>query len=106
MLVDYFLGSAAEGFALSGGFALMLWMLFCVVYAILLFCIPFILYGIMKNTKRTADLLAEIRAFQERPIGQSLANTSPPPLPTPVSTIPKVVRSSVNLRLNDPANNP
>ena len=98
MSVDYFLGSAAEGIVLSGAFAVMLWMLFCVVYAILLYCIPFILYGIMKNTKRTADLLAEIRIFQERPTGQSLVNALPPVLPTPIPPISKVVRPSVHLR--------
>jgi hypothetical protein len=102
MFVDYFLGSAAEGIALSGAFVLMLWVLFCVVYSIILFCIPFILYGIMRNTKRSADLLAEIRTLQERRTDRSLTNASPPALPTPISTVQKVARSSVNLGLNKP----
>lgn len=43
------------------GGLLLLWIILCWVYGILIFFIPFILYAIMKNTKRTADLLASLR---------------------------------------------
>jgi hypothetical protein len=100
MLADY-------GGAIGLGVGLwLLWMFLCVVYAILLFCIPFILYGIMRNTKRSADLLAEIRSFQEASTGPRLTGTLPPALPTPVPTMPKVLRPPVNLRLNEPVDNP
>jgi hypothetical protein len=102
MFVDFFLGSVGEGIALGGAFVMMLWMLFCVVYAIIFFCIPFILYGIMRNTKRSADLLAEIRTFQENRIDRSLTNTLPPALPTSISPILKVGHSSVNIPLKNP----
>jgi hypothetical protein len=102
MFVDHFLGSAAEDIAVGGAIVMMLWILFCVVYAIIFFCIPFILYGIMRNTKRSADLLAEIKTFQEGRISLGLTNTLPPALPTPISTVQKAARSSVNLSLNNP----
>jgi hypothetical protein len=53
-----------EAFGAGAAFLLLLWTLVCGVYAILIFFIPFILYGIMKNTKRTADLLTQMRSFQ------------------------------------------
>jgi hypothetical protein len=34
-----------------------------IVYGVLYFCIPFILYAIMKNTNRTADLLAQMKSL-------------------------------------------
>jgi len=80
-----------------------LWVFLCVVYAILLFCIPFILYGIMKNTERSADLLAEIRRFQETSAGSTSTETVLPALPTPIPAAPKVARPTVHLRLNESA---
>src|ERR1700692_899024 len=42
-------------------------LLFWFVYGILIFFIPFILYAIMKNTKRTADLLDQIKSLLPTP---------------------------------------
>jgi hypothetical protein len=54
-----------EAFGATVGFLMLLWILFCGVYAILIFFILFILYAIMKNTKRTADLLEQMESFQK-----------------------------------------
>jgi hypothetical protein len=65
-------------------FLALLWTILCGVYAIIIFLIPFILFGIMQNTKRTADLLAEIRSFQHRspdPISTDLEKPAGAPSP-------------------------
>ena len=80
MLADY------SGLA-SGA---MLWALLCALYGILLFFVPFILWAIMRNTRRTAELLAQIKASQS------------PALPTPVST-PLPLPVSTPLPPNEPA---
>jgi hypothetical protein len=54
-----------EAFGATVGFLMLLWILFCGVYAILICFILFILYAIMKNTKRTADLLEQMESFQK-----------------------------------------
>jgi hypothetical protein len=41
------------------------------VYGILIFFIPFILYAIMKNTKRSGDLLAQILLVQIKTFKES-----------------------------------
>jgi hypothetical protein len=58
----------------------------CVVYGIILVCIPFILYAIMSNTNRSADLLAQILLVQIKTFKESNSNPSSidssPALPT------------------------
>jgi hypothetical protein len=72
-----------EAFGVGAGFLMLLWMLFCGVYAILIFFIPFILHAIMKNTKRTADLLDQMKSFQQTfPGSTSIKGLTPPALPT------------------------
>jgi hypothetical protein len=73
-----------EAFGIGAGFLMLLWMLFCCVYAILIFFIPFILYAIMKNTKRTADLLDQMRTFQQAfHDPASIKRVTPSAAPTP-----------------------
>jgi hypothetical protein len=81
MLTDYYLGSTADGIVVSGTFLGLVWMFLCGVYAILLFCIPFILYGIMKNTKQTADLLAEMRSLPRSSDPSFPRSPAPPAAP-------------------------
>lgn len=47
------------------------WTMVWFVYGILIFFIPFILYAIMKNTKRSADLLAQILLVQIKTFKES-----------------------------------
>jgi hypothetical protein len=70
-----------EALGVGTGFLMLLWMLFCGLYAILIFFIPFILYGIMRNTKRTADILTQIRSFQTASPEPGSTNISGPALP-------------------------
>jgi hypothetical protein len=67
-----------------GGLFVLLWF----VYGILIFFIPFILYAIMSNTKRSADLLAQILLVQvknfKEPSSDPGSIDSPPPAPVPL----------------------
>jgi hypothetical protein len=68
------------------GNLIVFFMFACVVYGILLVLIPFILCAIMSNTKRSADLLAQILLLQINASKQADSDPSsidnPPPTPT------------------------
>jgi hypothetical protein len=68
------------------GNLIVFFMFACVVYGIILFCIPFILCAIMGNTKRSADLLAQILLVQTKtfkePNSDPSSIDSSPALPT------------------------
>jgi hypothetical protein len=60
----------------------LLWTMVWVVYGILIFFIPFILYAIMKNTRRTVDLLEQIKSLQQvSSVPGSPQNLATPALP-------------------------
>jgi hypothetical protein len=60
-------------------------MMACVVYGIILLWIPFILCAIMRNTRESADLLAQILLVQTKIFKESSSDPSsidsPPPAP-------------------------
>jgi hypothetical protein len=72
------LGSDADS---SLGFLLFVWNLMPFLYAILLFCM---VHGIMTNTKRTSELLAQLLSVQPRSPGAASAEslTTPDDLPS------------------------
>ena len=70
-------------FGLGGLLLILLGISLGIVYGVLYFCTPFILYAIMKNTKQIADLLAQMKSFQQTSPGSaSTKNLAPPALPT------------------------